>query len=158
MPRCPLLVSALLAVTVSGCGSSATETVPSEDAVLTGEITGRFTSQDQGIALDGFLTLRLEESSTGDFAGEFVLEAELDYGDYQEPIGGTGPLVGFVSADQVAALHFTATADFCPQQTIGFTGTFDRRNAALLVRGPILILDPSCAVIFSFSSTIPLRR
>jgi len=158
MSRYRPVASALLVVTLSGCGRSVAEVVPSEDAVLTGEFTGRFTSQDQGIALDGFLTLQLEESSTGDFTGDFTLEGELDDGEFQQPIAGTGPLVGFVGPDQVATLYFTATPDFCPQQSIEFAGHFDRRVAGLMVSGPILILDGACTVVLTFPSTISMRR
>jgi hypothetical protein len=49
MPRPHFVRSALLALCVSACGGSATEVVPGEPAVLTGEFTGRFTSEDQGI-------------------------------------------------------------------------------------------------------------
>jgi hypothetical protein len=158
MPRHHFVRSALLALSVSGCGSSATEAVPGEDAVLTGEFTGRFTSEDQGILLDGFLTLDLVESDDGGLTGSFTLEGELDDGEFQQPIAGTGPLAGAVSADQMATLHFTATPDFCPDQSIEFGGFFDRRNAGLLVSGPILILDAGCAIALVFQSTISMQR
>jgi len=151
-------VSALLAVILSGCGSSVTEVVPGEDAVLTGRFRGPFRSPGEGIELNGFLTLHLEESATGDFTGDFTLEGELDDGEFQLPIAGTGPLVGFVGPEQVATLHFTATPDFCPQQSIEFAGYFDRRVAVLLVSGPILILDGACGVALTFPSTISMRR
>ena len=158
MPRYRVLASALLAATLSSCGRSAIEAVPGEDAVLTGEFTGRFTSQDQGILLEGYLTLDLEESDAGGLSGSFTLEGTLDDGEFQQPIAGTGPLLGSVSADQVASLHFTATPDFCPEQSIGFTGHFDRRNAGLMVSGAILILDPACTVVLSFASMISMQR
>jgi hypothetical protein len=159
MTRRRIVVSALLSVTVAGCGSSVTdEMTPGEDAVLTGRFTGRFTSQDQGIRLEGFLTLELEESDTNELFGSFKLEGTLDDGEFQEPIAGNGPLVGAVFPDQVANLYFTAMPDFCPQQSIEFTGSFDRRVASLVVSGPILILDSACAVLLAFPSRIPMRR
>ena len=158
MPRHPVVGSALLALTLTACGSSPTEVVYGEDAVLTGEFSGPFTSQDQGIVLDGFLTLDLGEADTGELTGRFTLEGDLDDGEFQQPIAGTGPLVGGVSSDQVATLHFPATPDFCPEQSIEFAGSFDRRNAGLTVSGPIVILDAACEVALVFQSTIPLRR
>jgi hypothetical protein len=158
MPRQPIAVPALLALTLSGCGSSVTEAVPGEDAVLTGEFSGPVRSEDQGILLEGFLTLDLTESDAGQLTGDFALEGTLDDGEFQQPIAGTGPLVGAVSADQRATLSFTATPDFCPEQSIEFVGYFDRRVAGLVVSGPIVILDAACEVALVFPSTIPMRR
>jgi hypothetical protein len=45
--------------------------------------------------------------------GAFTLEGELDDGEFQQPIAGTGPLVGAVAADQIATLYFTATWRRC---------------------------------------------
>jgi hypothetical protein len=82
----------------------------------------------------------------------------VDYGDFQQPIAGGGPLIGGVSPDQIALLFFTATPDFCPSHTVDFTGTYDRRFGRLLVGGPIYVLDVDCAVLFTFPSTIALSR
>ncbi len=143
------------------CGSTpveAPEPVPEEERILTGTFRGTFRSQDQGIVLDGHLTLDLTELSTGELIGEFSLEGTLDDGEVQQPIAGSGPLVGAVAPDDVAQLSFTAEPDFCPGHTIDFSGTFHRLLAGLRVNGPIVIFDSSCAVVLTFPSSIPMRR
>ena len=140
------------------CVASTADVQPEQRAILNGKFTGRFTSEDQGVLLDGFLTLDLIESAGGTFEGSFALEGTLEDGQFQQPIAGTGPLVGSVSPDEVAALSFTASPDFCPDRTIEFAGYFDRRVAGLLVTGPIVILDSACEDVLSFPSTISLHR
>ena len=152
------LTSALLCAALIACGSSTSEVQPDQEAVLTGKFTGRFTSDAQGILLDAFLTLELDESSEGELQGGFSLEGILDDGEFQQPIAGAGPLVGSVTSEQLAPLFFTATPDFCPDHRIEFAGYFDRRNAGLLLSGPIVILDAACEVVLTFPSTISLHR
>jgi hypothetical protein len=60
-------------------------------------------------------------------------------------------------AGQVATLLFTATSDFRPEQSSS-RASFDRRHVGLVVSGPILILDGSCAVVLTSPCSIPLRR
>ena len=158
MPLARILTAALLGTAPMACGHSTADVPTDQEAVLDGEFTGRFMSEDQGILLDAFLTLELIESPQGELEGGFALEGVLDDGEFQQPIAGTGPLVGSVSPDPVAPLSFTARPDFCPDRTIAFAGYFDRRVAVLLVSGPIVILDAACEVVLSFPSTISLRR
>jgi hypothetical protein len=158
MPSARALIAALLVSALTACIESTADVQPDQQAELNGRFTGRFISEDQGILLDGFLTLDLSESSTGTLEGTFGLEATVDDGQFQQPIAGAGPLVGSVSSDPVASLSFTATPDFCPNRTIEFSGFFDRRIAGLLISGPIIILDAACEDVHSFPSTISLHR
>jgi hypothetical protein len=160
MPPHRLASACLVAAVLASCGGSS-GTGPDSEAEhpLTGTFDGEFLAVADSVALLGHLTLELtEESANGALSGTFALEATLDYGEFQEPIAGGGPLVGGVSPDQIALLFFTATPDFCPTHRVDFTGTYDRRFGALLVGGPIYVLDVDCSVLFTFPSTIALSR
>ena len=130
--------------------------VPDLNADLTGRFTGSFRSETNGVLLDGVLTLALAESETGGLTGGFLLEGVLRDDSFEQPISGEGPLVGSVSADQQAMLQFTASPEFCPDQSVEFVGEFDRRVAGLLIGGPVIILDGACMVVLTFPTTISL--
>jgi hypothetical protein len=160
MPPPRLASVSLVAVALAACGgSSGTGPVSEEEHVLTGTFDGEFLAVADSVVLLGHLTLELtEETASGALGGAFALEAVVDYGEFQQPIAGGGPLVGGVSPDQIALLFFTATPDFCPSHPVEFTGTYDRRYGTLLVGGQIYVLDGDCAVLFAFPSTISLTR
>jgi hypothetical protein len=158
MPWTRVVTSVVLASMLVGCPSNATEPEGDSGSALTGRFEGSFLAVDDSVVLDGYLTLDLTESAAGSLSGTFALEGMLDDGEFQQPIAGAGPLTGSVSPTSIGLLHFTATPDFCPQHPVEFNGNYDRRSGGLLVGGEIDILDGVCAVVFTFPSTIPMRR
>ncbi len=159
MPWIRVVTSVVLASILAGCPSNVTEPETGPETPLTGRFTGRFLARaDSVTTLDGYLTLELTEADTGELEGTFTLEGTLDDGDLELGISGAGPLSGSVSPASIGQVYFTATPDFCPDHTVDFGGSYDRRTGGLVVGGVIDILDGTCAVVLAFPSTIPMRR
>jgi hypothetical protein len=158
MLRLRIPVMAVLACALAACPSNVADPEGGAESPLSGRFEGDFIAAHDTLTLDGRLTLQLTESTTGELNGTFALEALLDFGEFQQPIAGGGPLTGSVTATALALLSFTATPDFCPQHTVDFAGSYDRRAGGLLIGGEIDILDGTCVVLYSVPSTIPMRR
>ena len=163
MVRTRLPLAAALVAALTSCGDVEPPTallapeVLNPDPTLAGTFYGRFQGLDQGVGLSAVLAFTFAESS-GALLGTFTIEGVLDDGQSPADVAGSGYLAGTVSADDLAAVSFTTQPEFCPSQTGGFTGLYNRQTGVLGVAGTVVVVNQFCVVVLTYPIDLAMRR
>ena len=164
------LVAVGLALVLAACGSDSTGpngngSTPTFESIA-GTYTGFVAGTDQGITIDGILSVTITQSS-GNLSGAWTITGTETPcgGDICAPTQGTGSLTGTINSGQNPSVNITFASGIteplgglCPDHQAVFSGAYDGTNHQLTLSGPIDILDASCNVVRSYQNTIILSR
>ena len=163
MIRTRPILSVALAAVLAACGDAEpplaplAPELPNLEPSLVGTFYGSFHGLDQGVGLAATVTFTFAESS-GLLTGTFSIQGRLDDGENPTDIAGSGLLAGTVTADDRAAVTFTAQPQFCQGHTENFAGIYDRVTGVLGIGGQVVVLNGSCVVVLTYPIDLAMRR
>jgi hypothetical protein len=163
MVRARHTVAVLLAAALAACGgvepplAPLLQDPPNDDPNLAGTFFASFHGSDQGVGLQATLSFTFAESS-GVLVGTFNIQGRLDDGENPTDVAGSGLVVGTVTADDRAAVSFTAQPEFCLGHTGDFAGFYDRLTGVLGILGQVVVLNEFCEIVLTYPIDLAMRR
>jgi len=124
---------------------------------IAGTYNGALAGISQGVALDAVFSLTITQSG-GTLGGSSSIAGTLNDGVDVVQVLGTGSLTGTIASGNNPSVRVTVTSGLCPNVDITWSGTYDNTNRVITLNGTLPILNSSCQVVLSYSSTVILTR